>query len=151
MKKRSYALIQSSLIKDTLQSIFPGIETKIIFRYLLVIAAYVILTILLTYPVAFTLGTHIPGLGDAFQWMNTLWLTYFAVAHPDITSLTHNNMIFFPTGIPWMPFPSAFNQLDYTDPPSGFSNPGNLFTHLASYLCSCCPWSVCSCQISDSE
>jgi hypothetical protein len=111
MKKRCYALIQSSLIKDTLQSIFPGIETKIIFRYLLVIAAYVVLTVLLTYPVAFTLGTHIPGLGDAFQWMNTLWLTYFAVAHPDITSLTHNNMIFFPTGIPWMPFPSAFNQL----------------------------------------
>jgi len=80
-------------------------------KYILVIFLYIILTVILTYPVAFTIGTHIPGLGDAFQWMNTLWHSNFALSHPEITSLTHNNMIFFPTGVPWMPFPSAFNQL----------------------------------------
>jgi hypothetical protein len=80
-------------------------------KSILVIILYSLLTIILTYPVAFTIGTHIPGIGDAFQWMNTLWYTNFALSHPEITSLTHNNMIFFPTGLPWMPFPSAFNQI----------------------------------------
>ena len=111
MKERIYALTQFSWIKNKLHSILSKIKTMIIFRYVIVIAAYTVLTVLLTYPVAFTLGTHIPGLGDAFQWMNALWYTNFALSHPDITTLTHNNMIFYPTGIPTMPFPSAFNQI----------------------------------------
>jgi hypothetical protein len=78
----------------------------------LVLLSYVILTIILTYPVAFTIGTSIPGGGgDAFQWMNTLWYTNYALSHPDFTTLTYNNMIFYPTGIPVMPFSSAFNQV----------------------------------------
>lgn len=80
-------------------------------KNILVFFLYTVLTVTLTYPVAFTIGTHIPGIGDAFQWMNTLWYTNFALSHPEITSLTHNNMIFYPTGTPTMPFPSAFNQI----------------------------------------
>jgi hypothetical protein len=111
MKERIFGLTQSSFIEDKLQSIFPGIKSTICFRYFLVIAAYSVLTILLTYPVAFSIGTRIPGGTDAFQWMNALWYTNFALSHPDFSSLIHNNMIFYPTGIPTMPFPSAFNQI----------------------------------------
>lgn len=77
----------------------------------IVIVLYIILTIILTFPVAFTIGSKIPGVGDAFYWMNSLWYTNFALAHADITSLTYNNIIFYPTGVPVMPFPSAFNQI----------------------------------------
>ncbi|MFA6363350.1 hypothetical protein [Methanoregula sp.] len=78
----------------------------------LVLLLYVVFTVILTYPVAFTIGTDIPSWGgDAFQWMDTLWYTNYAIFHPEITTLTHNNMIYYPTGIPVTPFPSAFNQI----------------------------------------
>ena len=111
MKEQSYFQNTFSCIKNVLHSIFPGTEPTILFRYSLVITAYAAFTILLTYPVAFTLGTNIPGAGDAFQWMNVLWYTNFALSHPEITSLAHTNMIFYPTGVPTTPFPSAFNQI----------------------------------------
>lgn len=78
-----------------------------------VFAIYALLTALLTYPVVFKVGTHIPGEGDAFQWMFSLWHTGYALAHPDITTLNHNNLLFYPNGISIMPFSSAFNQLLY--------------------------------------
>jgi len=79
----------------------------------IVFTVYVLLTIVLTYPVAFKVGSDIPGGGDAFQWMFTLWYTGYAPMHPDITTLAHNNLLFYPDGISTMPFPSAFNQLLY--------------------------------------
>jgi len=81
-------------------------------KYISILFFYTILTIILTYPVAFMIGTDIPNKGgDAFQAMNTLWYTNFAILHPGITSLDYDNMIFYPVGIPVMPFPTAFNQL----------------------------------------
>lgn len=79
----------------------------------IVFAIYALLTALLTYPVVFKVGTHIPGGGDAFQWMFSLWYSGYALMHPDVTTLTHNNLLFYPDGISTMPFPSAFNQLLY--------------------------------------
>lgn len=79
----------------------------------IVFTVYVLLTIVLTYPVAFQVSSDIPGGGDAFQWMFTLWYTSYAPMHPDITTLAHNNLLFYPDGISTMPFPSAFNQLLY--------------------------------------
>jgi hypothetical protein len=77
----------------------------------LVLLLYVAFTVILTYPVAFTIGTNVPGWGDAFQWMNTLWYTNYAMFHPEITTLAYSNLIFYPTGIPIIPFTSAFNQI----------------------------------------
>jgi hypothetical protein len=109
MKERITRLIQFSWIKK-LRSFLPFMKSMIISRYFLVVALYSLLTVLLTYPVAFTIGTYIPGRVDAFQWMNALWYTNFALSHPEITSLIHNNMIFYPMGIPTMPYPSVYNQ-----------------------------------------
>jgi hypothetical protein len=79
----------------------------------IVFAAYILLTIILTYPVAFKIGSAIPGWGDAFYWMYSLWYTGYAITHSDMTSLTYTIMQFYPDGIPTTPFPSAFNQLLY--------------------------------------
>lgn len=79
----------------------------------LVLLLYIVLTIILTYPVAFTIGKEIPGGsggGDAFQWMNMLWYSNYALFHPEITTLAYDNLIFYPTGIPINPFSSGFNQ-----------------------------------------
>jgi hypothetical protein len=111
MKERSYLLNKFSLIKDEFHSISQKIKKKTLFGNIFVIFLYTILTVLLTYPVAFTIGTNIPGWGDAFSWMNGLWYTNFALLHPEITSFTHTNMIFYPMGIPTLPFSSAFNQI----------------------------------------
>ncbi|MDD4254484.1 MAG: hypothetical protein PHP59_03820 [Methanofollis sp.] len=78
-----------------------------------VFVSYILLTVLLTYPVAFHIGSDIPGGGDAFYWMYSLWYTIYAVMHPGLTNLTYNTMQFHPYGIPTMPFPSAFNQALY--------------------------------------
>lgn len=81
----------------------------VIFAFIL----YNILTILLTYPVAFKISTHIPGWSDAWHWMRILWYTKVSIFHPDITSLYYDRLLFYPNGVPTMPFPSAFNQFAY--------------------------------------
>lgn len=111
MKEQIYSFWRSSLIIDGLHPVFSKNNTMSIIRNCLVVALYSLLTALLTYPVAFRIGREIPGGGDAFQWMNALWYTHFAINNPDVTSLTHNTMIFYPDGIPSMPFYSAFNQV----------------------------------------
>jgi hypothetical protein len=111
MEERNNILNKPTLFRDEFHSISQKIRKKPIFGFIIILFLYTIATILLTYPVAFTIGTHIPGGGDAFGWMNGLWYTNFALAHPEITSLTHNNMVFYPTGISAIPFSSAFNQI----------------------------------------
>ncbi|WP_342679606.1 hypothetical protein [Methanofollis sp. UBA420] len=78
-----------------------------------VFASYILLTIIFTYPVAFKIGSDIPGGWDAFYWMYSLWYTGYAITHSDMTSLTYTVMQFYPEGIPNMSFPSAFNQALY--------------------------------------
>lgn len=80
---------------------------------LLVLFGYLLFTIFLTYPVFFRIGSTIPGGSDAFQWMRSLWYTKYAILNPEITSLFHDNLLFYPYGVPISPFPSAFNQLLY--------------------------------------
>lgn len=82
-------------------------------KSIIIIALYILLTIILTYPVAFQIGNYVPGGGDAFQWMFILWYTGYALTNPDITTLTHNNLIFYPEGVDITPFSSAFNQVLY--------------------------------------
>ncbi|MFY9408704.1 MAG: hypothetical protein WBI12_03420 [Methanosarcina flavescens] len=79
-----------------------------------VLALYVFLTVIFTYPVAFKIKTDIPGMaGDSFQWMRILWYTKIAIFETNLTTLTHDNLLFYPDGIESMPFPSAFNQIMY--------------------------------------
>jgi len=78
-----------------------------------VLLGYLLLTILLTYPVAFQIGTAIPGVSDAFHWMRSLWYTKYAIFNPEITSLTHDNLLFYPYGVPVSPFSSVYNQVLY--------------------------------------
>lgn len=72
---------------------------------------YFIITIILTYPVAFVINTRIPGGGDAYQWMRILWYTRFAILNPNLTTLRHDSMIFYPSGIDTIAFYSFFNQM----------------------------------------
>ncbi|RXA19943.1 hypothetical protein EQO05_07300 [Methanosarcina sp. MSH10X1] len=45
-------------------------------EYFLVGISYVLLTVILAYPVIFKIKTNIPGTGeDSFQWMRILWYT----------------------------------------------------------------------------
>ncbi len=76
-----------------------------------ILILYTLLTFIFTYPVIFKIGTFIPGSGDAFQWMRTLWYTPVAIFNPTLTKLTHDYLIFHPYGIPSLPFQSAFNQV----------------------------------------
>lgn len=79
-----------------------------------VLALYTFLTVILTYPVMFKIRTDIPGMaGDSFQWMRILWYTKIAIFERNLTTLTQDNLLFYPEGIESMPFPSAFNQIMY--------------------------------------
>lgn len=82
-------------------------------EHLGIILLYSLVTAILTYPVVFRIKTDIPAStgSDAFQWMRGLWYTRIAIFNPDITTLTHDNLIFYPNGISTTPFPSAFNQI----------------------------------------
>lgn len=83
-------------------------------EYSLVGIAYTFLTAILTYPVLFKIKTDIPGTAaDSFQWMRILWYTKVAIQNPNLTSLTHDNLLFYPNGIDSTPFSSAFNQILY--------------------------------------
>jgi hypothetical protein len=111
MNNRCNLINKYSFIKDIFHLISRKIEKRTIVKNFIIVSAFTLLTILLTYPVAFTTGNQIPGGGDTFQWMHSLWYTNYAIFHPEITSLHYINMIFYPTGIPIMPFTSAFNQI----------------------------------------
>jgi len=76
-----------------------------------VLILYTLLTSILTYPVVFNIRNHIPGDGDAFQWIRILWYMPVAIFNPGLTKLTHDYLIFYPDGIPASPFQSAFNQI----------------------------------------
>jgi len=88
---------------------FPCKRKDTIYAFLL----YIIFTIILTYPVAFKIGTHIPGGGDVWHWMRILWYTKIAIFHPDITGLYYDRLLFYPNGVPSTAFPSAFSQFAY--------------------------------------
>jgi hypothetical protein len=84
---------------------------KKISENLIVIAFYIVLTAVLTYPVLFKIRTHIAGWeGDNFQVLWYFWYTKMAILNPDV-SLNHINYIFYPDGVPLIPFGTAFNQL----------------------------------------
>jgi len=92
------------------------ISNKISNKYrdaVLAFILYSILTVFLTYPVAFRIGTHIPGWGDAWHWMRILWYTKIAIFPPDIAGLYYDHLLFYPMGVPNIAFPSAFNQFAY--------------------------------------
>ncbi|MDY9927193.1 hypothetical protein [Methanosarcina sp.] len=76
-----------------------------------ILTLYTLLTFILTYPVIFKIRTHIPGGGDAFQWIRSLWYTPAAILNPSLTKLTHDYLIFYPYGVPISPLHSAFNQI----------------------------------------
>ncbi len=76
-----------------------------------ILILYTLLTFILTYPVVFKIRTYIPGGGDAFHWIRTLWYTPVAIFNPDLTKLSHDYLMFHPYGIPASPFQSAFNQI----------------------------------------
>ena len=63
-------------------------------EYSSVLALYVFLTVIFTYPVAFKIKTDIPGMaGDSFQWMRILWYTKIAIFETNLTTLTHDNLL----------------------------------------------------------
>jgi hypothetical protein len=75
-----------------------------------IIIAYTFLTIILTYPVAFKLGNFVPGWGDVYQAVYSLWYRHYAFFHPEITSLSHNYLLFYPEGI-HAAFGTGVNQI----------------------------------------
>lgn len=111
MKERSNFLKKFLATNDISKSLLLMLEQRRALWYFLIVLMYTVLTIILTYPVAFTIGTEVPGGWDAFQWMTTFWYTNFAIFHPDVTTLTYSSLNFYPAGIPVTPFSSAFNQV----------------------------------------
>jgi len=80
--------------KTVLASVWPG--------QLLIIAIYSLLTVILTYPVAFRLTTHIPGRGDAPWFLWDLWQFKRAIVDLGTNPLC-TDMIFYPlTDVPVM-------------------------------------------------
>lgn len=78
----------------------------------IVIAMYTILTVVLTYPVVANITTHIAGKGDAWSVLWMFWYTKIALLNPSPDlALTYTNFIFYPNGIPMIPFGYAFAQL----------------------------------------
>ncbi|MCZ7403142.1 MAG: hypothetical protein O8C61_13045 [Candidatus Methanoperedens sp.] len=87
-----------------------GLIKKKISEKLIVIAFYIVLTVILTYPVFFEIRTHIAGKGDAFQVLWSLWYSKIALLNPDV-SYNYITYIFYPDGVHIsIPFGSAFNQ-----------------------------------------
>jgi hypothetical protein len=76
-----------------------------------ILTLYILLTFILTYPVVFKIHNYIPGGIDAFQWIRILWYMPVAILNPNLTKLTHDYLMFYPYGIPFSPFQSAFNQI----------------------------------------
>lgn len=62
----------------------------------IILSAYSILTILFTYPVAFSTG-RIAGLGDVFQFLWTFW--WFKESLLNFSNPYYTNYIFYPSGV----------------------------------------------------
>ena len=88
------------------KNIFSGWKLSV-----LVLLLYAVFTVILTYPVAFTIGSNIPGSGDAFQWMNYLWYSHGLMFSHQTSTLGYSTLLFWPTGIPLASFSSAYNQI----------------------------------------
>jgi hypothetical protein len=65
---------------------------------LIVIGAYVVLTLVMTWPLAKQLGTHLPGRGDDLlvRYWNRWWIKRVLTRGGD---LFYTDMIFYPTGV----------------------------------------------------
>ena len=65
--------------------------------HLLAVAAYAVLTLLLTYPIAMNLTTEVPGGGDAWQHIWNLWWVKHALLDLH-TNPYHTDLVYYPTG-----------------------------------------------------
>ncbi|AKJ38907.1 hypothetical protein [Methanosarcina barkeri] len=102
---------QKWLKKHLVDSQILSFQKKSLKEHTSVLILYTLITFILTYPVVFKIRNYIPGSGDAFQWIRILWYTPVAIFNPNLTTLTHDYLIFYPDGIPASPFQSAFNQI----------------------------------------
>jgi len=93
---------------------FLGEAGKRISRYqgeILALLAYSLFTIVLTYPAAFRLTTHIPGIcGDAPWYVWNLWWRKYALFDLH-TSSSQTNLIYYPTGNVTLLWHSPLNDL----------------------------------------
>ncbi len=102
---------QKWLKKHLVDSQTLSFQKKRLKEHTSVLVLYTLITFILTYPVVFKIRNYIPGSGDAFQWIRILWYTPVAIFNSNLTTLTHDYLIFYPDGIPASPFQSAFNQI----------------------------------------
>ncbi len=66
--------------------------------HLLVLGGYVLLTVLLTYPIPFRLFTEVPGGGDAWQHVWNLWWVKHALFGLH-TNPYHTDLLYYPQGV----------------------------------------------------
>lgn len=74
----------------------------------IVIASYIALAIVLTYPLVLHLTTHVPGRGTddpALTW--NLWWMKFALFNQETTPL-YSNFVYFPIGVNFVAYTSTF-------------------------------------------
>ncbi|WP_174591664.1 hypothetical protein [Methanocella conradii] len=101
------------IVMKTLQNTYQLIKERSYNRDLLVLLLYLILTIVLTYPLILHMTESIFGTrGDSFQVLYILWYAKQALLNqnPNMT-LDYTNYIFYPTGIYLSFLSSPFNQL----------------------------------------
>lgn len=84
-------------------------------RYLRALVIFIILSAILTYPLAFTSTSKLPGSEDIYQAVWYFWETGQAVHKfindGSLSSLEFTDTIFYPTGTPIIPFSMAYNQI----------------------------------------
>src|ERR687885_2630955 len=76
----------------------PHEKRRTLRLHLLVLAGYVLLTILMTNPVPFRLFTEVPGGGDAWQHIWNLWWVKHALLDLH-TNPYHTDLIYYPNGV----------------------------------------------------
>jgi hypothetical protein len=76
---------------------------------LAVVSAYVILTLVMTWPLVGQLGTHLPGRGDDLlvRYWNRWWIKRVLIQGGD---LFYTDMIFYPTGVDLL-----YHNIDWAD------------------------------------
>lgn len=81
-------------------------------RYCLVLTLFIVLTVVMTYPLAIEITSLLPGSIDIFSYLWIFWYTTQFTPHIlDVNSIFYTNYVFYPDGVPVIAFFSTYNQV----------------------------------------
>ena len=81
-------------------------------KYLLILLLFTVLSIVMTYPLAVSMSSRLPGSGDITQMVWYFWMTGEMLSKIGaVSGIFHTFYIFYPSGIQMIPFGTAYNQI----------------------------------------